>query len=312
MPPSLDRTRPRAGRRLASTFSIVARDPRTEELGVAVQSHYFSVGSDVPWAKAGVGAIATQSFVEVSYGPKGLRRLARGDTPAQAIRALTAADPGRATRQVGIVDARGRAAAWTGKECIAQAGHAVGRNVAVQGNLLGSPHVWPAMAHAFESRKGRLAERLVAALEAGQRAGGDARGMQSASLLVVGPGERGKPWTEKKIDLRVEDDPRPIAELGRLLGLLRAYERAGEAERTFERDRNAGLAAYDDAVRMAPSNDELRFWRAGLLMRAGREDEALIEVRRAIALNPRWRRLLGRLTPAHFAGAQTLVRRLRR
>ena len=297
--------------RLASTFSIVARDPRTRELGVAVQSHYFSVGSAVPWAKYGVGAVATQSFVEIAYGPKGLDLMKRGVAPAEALRRLTAADRRKAVRQIGIVDATGRSAAWTGSGCISHAGHVTGRNFSAQGNLLASPRVWEAMARTFQSRGGRLAERLVAALEAGQRAGGDARGTQSASLLIVGPGTRGKPWTETKIDLRVEDHPAPIKEIGRLLGLFRAYELADTAERMFRTNRSRALASYDRAVALSPRNDELRFWHGGLLMRAGRTAAALAEVRRAIELNPRWKTLLPRLTPAHLPGVSEIRRRLR-
>jgi uncharacterized Ntn-hydrolase superfamily protein len=299
-------------RRLASTFSIVALDPKTRELGVAVQSRYFSVGSGVPWARAGVGAIATQSLVEVSYGPLGLRRLGRGASPRDVLEALTARDPRASVRQVGVVDATGRSAAWTGRACIPYAGHAIGRNYAVQGNLLASARVWPAMARAFERTGGRLAERLVRALEAGQAAGGDARGVQSACLLVVGPGQRGKPWTERKIDLRVEDHPAPIRELRRLLAVQRAYDLAGEAESLYDRrDAKGAFATYRRALALAPGNDELRFWRAALYMRAGRDADALRDLRRATRENPRWIRLLARLQEEHFPRAPEALRRLR-
>lgn len=298
-------------RRLAATFSIVARDPKADELGVAVQSRYFSVGSGVPWAQHGVGAIATQSIVEVSYGPLGLRLLEAGKRPREALFELTEADPRAELRQVGIVDAEGRSAAWTGRACIPHAGHAIGRNYAAQGNLLASSRVWGAMARAFERTRGRLAERLVAALEAGQRAGGDARGRQSACLLVVGPGERGKPWTERKIDLRVEDHPDPIRELARLLRLQRAYDLSGEAETLFDRGKRAeAFATYRRAVAIDPRNDELLVWRAALYMRAGRREAARRDLRRAIAVNPRWTRLLARIQEVHFPGARDLLRSL--
>jgi uncharacterized Ntn-hydrolase superfamily protein len=294
--------------RLASTFSIVARDPKADQFGVAVQSRYFSVGSGVPWAEYGVGAIATQSIVEVSYGPLGLRLLKGGTRPRETLLALTKRDPRAELRQVGIVDAHGRAAAWTGRACIPYAGHAIGRDYAVQGNLLASSRVWTTMARSFERARGPLAERLVAALEAGQRAGGDARGRQSACLLVVGPGERGKPWTQRKIDLRVEDHPGPIRELRRLLRLQRAYDLSGDAEARFDRgDAARAFTTYRRALALAPGNDELLFWRAALHMRAGRREPARRDLRRAVALNPRWRKLLARIQDVHFPQARELL-----
>lgn len=299
--------------RWAGTFSIVARDPKTRELGVAVQSHYFSVGSVVPWARYGVGAVATQSFVEPAYGPRGLRLLERGLSPAKALLKLTAADANRDVRQVAFVDARGRVAAWTGKDCIAFAGHTVGRNFSAQGNLLASPKVWGAVATAFRRTHGRLAERLVAALEAGQRAGGDARGMQSACLLVVGRPERGKPWTERKTDLRVEDHPAPIRELRRLLSLQRAYALGDEAEQAAVKGKTRQAEAlYAKAVRMATDNDELLFWRGAMRMRLGHDAAAIADVRAAVRMNPRWLKLLPRLHEDHFPHADVVLHALRR
>lgn len=301
----------RVGPPFASTFSIVALDPQTREIGVAVQSHWFSVGSLVPWAEHGVGAVATQSFVEASYGPEGLRLLREGKPPSEVLRVLTAADPQKEFRQIGVVDARGASAAWTGKDCISYAGHRTGKSYSAQGNLLASPEVWKEMGRVFEAAKGPLAERLLAALDAGQAAGGDARGMQSAALLVAGPGEPGKPWTERKIDLRVEDHPSPIAELRRLLVLQRAYDLANDGDRLVsEKKFEEAFRAYDAALALAPENDELMFWRASMYMQAGRSDEALADVRRALALNPRWRRLLERLSPEVFPGAAEILRRL--
>ncbi len=299
--------------RWASTFSIVARDPRTHELGVAVQSHYFSVGSAVPWARYGVGAVATQSFVEPAYGPRGLALLEKGVSPSEALRRLTAADAKREVRQVAFLDDRGRAAAWTGKECIAHAGHVVGRNFSAQGNLLASPKVWDAMAAAFGGTKGPLAERLVAALEAGQRAGGDARGMQSACLLVVGKPERGKPWTERKTDLRVEDHPTPIRELRRLLTLQNAYVLGDVAEQAAVAGKvREAEATYARAVRMARENDELLFWRGAMRMRLGRKAAAVADVRAAVRMNPRWLKLLPRLGEDQFPHADEVLRALGR
>lgn len=205
------------------TFSIVARDPATGELGVAVESKYFSVGSVVPWAKAGVGAVATQSLAKLTYGSEGLRLMEQGKSPREALDALTAADEGRARRQVGMIDAKGRLAAFTGAECMAWAGHHEGENFCVQGNLLAGEQVLTSMAEAFErARKvegAELADWLVAALEAGQAAGGDRRGEQSAALLVVREGGGLGGDGDRYIDLRVEDHAHPIAELARLLKL---------------------------------------------------------------------------------------------
>ena len=299
--------------RMAATFSIVARDPRADELGIAVQSHYFSVGSAVPWARYGVGAVATQSFVEPAYGPRGLQWLKRGTTPNDALRRLTKADAKRDVRQVGIVDVRGRTAAWTGSSCIPHAGHRIGRGYVAMGNLLASPDVWEDMGRVFERSRGRLADRLLASLEAGQRAGGDARGMQSSAMLIVGPGEAGKPWTERKLDLRVEDHASPIRELGRLLRLHRAYE-LGDAAENLALEGNARDAerVYAEALILSPRNDELLFWRAAMRMRLGDREGAMDDLRDAVALNRRWRALLARLGPDQFPAAKEALKGLRR
>ncbi len=206
-----------------STFSIVAFDPETGDLGVAVQSKFLAVGAVVPYAKAGVGAVATQSYANLLYGPKGLELLAQGLHPQEVIERLTAEDPDARLRQVGIVDAQGRAAAFTGEGCFEWAGHRVGPNVAVQGNILVGQETVDAMYDTFLSAKGDLADRLVAALAAGQEAGGDRRGQQSAALLVVREGGSYGGFTDRYIDLRVDDHPRPIEELARLLKLWRVY-----------------------------------------------------------------------------------------
>ncbi len=297
----------------ASTFSIVALDPDTGELGVAVQSHWFSVGSLVPWAAFGVGAVATQSFVEVAYGPESLRLMREGRSPKEALDLLTRKDEQRAVRQVGIIDARGRTATWTGEGCITHAGHTSGKNFSVQGNLLASAEVWGTMASAFESAEGRLADRLLAALDAGQSAGGDVRGMQSAAILVVGRGEPGKPWTQKKIDLRVEDHPEPIEELRRLVRLQQAYDLANEGDSLVGQKKfEAAFRAYDQALSLDPDNDELIFWRGSMYMMAGKPEAALADVRRAVELNPRWLKLLPHLGPDLFPGAADILEKIGR
>lgn len=216
---------------MMGTFSIVACDPIQGDWGVAVQSKFLAVGAVVPWAQAGAGAIATQSYANTSYGPEGLRLLAAGMSAEEALARLVAADEGREHRQVGMVDAAGRAAAFTGRECLAWAGHLVGSNYACQGNILVSAATVEAMAAAFEAAGGPLADRLLAALAAGQEAGGDRRGQQSAALLVVR--ERGGygGFNDRYLDLRVDDHPQPIAELQRLLDLYRLY-----FDRTSEKD----------------------------------------------------------------------------
>jgi uncharacterized Ntn-hydrolase superfamily protein len=241
------------------TFSIVAYDPETKDLGVAVESKFPAVGIAVPWAQAGVGAIATQSFANTTYGPRGLAILKRGGTPNQALKALTAKDREREKRQVGIVDARGRAASFTGKECHAWAGHVVGKHFACQGNILASEHVVRSMAHAFERTQGDLPAKLLSALVAGQDAGGDRRGQQSAALLVVRAKGGYGGFNDRWIDLRVDDHPRPIEELIRVfhvydLTILTREDPANVVEITpevasFVQRFLAGAGFYDGPVR---------------------------------------------------------------
>jgi uncharacterized Ntn-hydrolase superfamily protein len=277
------------------TYSIVARDPASGELGVAVQSHWFSVGSIVPWASPGVGAVATQSLAEPAYGPRMLERLGAGSDPEEALADLLAADPGARFRQVAAIDRDGALAVHTGAGCIAHAGDRAGDGFSVQANMMASPAVWPAMAEAFVGTGGRLARRLLAALDAGEAAGGDARGRQSAALLVVPP--EGEPWATV-VDLRVDDHPEPLAELRRLLDLGDAYDLATQGDDLVGEGRHAAAGArYRQAAELAPENHELMFW-AGLALAQGGELEAgLDHVRRAIELHPGWSPLLDRLEP---------------
>ncbi|HIP88248.1 MAG TPA: DUF1028 domain-containing protein [Anaerolineales bacterium] len=282
--------------RLAHTFSIVARDPETGELGVAVQSHWFSVGSVVTWAEAGVGAVATQSLVEVSYGPLGLALMRAGKSAGEALAALLAADEGRDLRQVAMVDAQGRVAVHTGSRCIAEAGHAVGPGFSVQANMMITGEVWPAMADAYESAEGDLAERLLVALEAGQAAGGDIRGQQSAAILIVRGTSTGRPWADTVMDLRVEDHPEPIRELRRLVQIHRAYQHMNRGdERLGEGKVEEALEEYRTAAALAPHIEELPFWQAVTLADLGRLEEALPLFGRVFAVNPAWADLVRRL-----------------
>jgi uncharacterized Ntn-hydrolase superfamily protein len=290
------------------TYSIVARDPATGELGVAVQSHWFSVGPIVPWARPGVGAVATQANAEVSYGPRALELLECGLDPEQALARLLAEDPGAAGRQVAVVDASGRVAAHTGALCIPFAGHVAGDGVSCQANLMASERVWPAMIDAFAAAAGTLASRLFAALEAGERSGGDVRGRQSAAILVVPA--RGEPW-RSLVSLRVEDHPEPLEELGRLLALHDAYAIAGRADELVNEGRHDEASRlYQQASALAPTSHELLFW-AGLgAAQAGDLDRGLADVRAAIDMHPGWRELLARLPPEVSPAAATVLARL--
>lgn len=292
------------------TYSIVARDPATGELGVAVQSHWFQVGVLVPWAEAGVGAVATQSFVNVSFGPRGLALLREGKSAEEALAALLETDEGEAVRQVAIVDARGRVAAHTGSRCIAFASHAVGEGYGVQANMMRNDRVVPAMARAYEAAEGPLAERLLAALEAGEAAGGDVRGSQSAALLVVRSASTGRSWEDRLVDLRVEDHPDPVSELRRLFDVHRAYEHMNAGDAAMETgDFERAMAEYGAAERLQPENLEIRFWTAFALATNGRLEEALPRLERVVEADPSWRELLGRL-PAAGLVAPEVVREL--
>ena len=285
--------------RLAHTYSIVARDPVTGDMGVAVQSHYFSVGPVVPWAEAGVGAVATQSLVLVDYGPHGLDLMRHGKTARQALDSLLRADAHNEGRQVAMVDAHGNVAAYTGKSCIPFAGNRTGNQFSCQANLMKTDKVWPAMAAAFEKSKGDLGERLMQALEAGEAAGGDIRGRQSAAILVVKAKSSGKPWNDKLYDLRVEDSAAPLVELRRLLRLRRAYneEDAGDNAST-EKKWDEAMRHYQRAMQLAPDVVELQFWAATTMYTNGRTREALALFHKVFAREARWVPLVPRIAQA--------------
>jgi uncharacterized Ntn-hydrolase superfamily protein len=288
------------------TYSIVARDPATGELGVAVQSHWFSVGSIVSWAEAGVGAVATQSIAEPAYGPRLLAQLRQRQPPDHALDRLLVADEGARFRQVAVVDANGAVAAHTGAGCIPYAGHFEGQGFSVQANMMASPEVWPAMAEAFSGAGRRLSRRLLAALEAGEAAGGDVRGRQSASLVVV-PAE-GETW-RRVVELRVEDHADPLGELRRLLGLADAYELATEGDDLVGEGLHTEAAErYRRASEMAPESGELLFWAGLSFAQGGEVEEGVAKVKRAIDLHAGWRDLLARLDPEIAPGAD-LVRK---
>lgn len=290
------------------TYSIVARDAASGELGVAVQSHWFSVGSAVPWAAPGVGAVATQANAEVSYGPRALELLRSGRTAQEALNQLLAEDSAAASRQVAVMDAQGRAAVHTGSECIPFAGHVVGEGVSCQANIMVSADVWPEMLEAFQSAEGPLATRLIDALDGAEAAGGDARGRQSAALLVVGA--QGEAW-ESQVALRVEDHPEPLAELRRLLRVHDAYRLASRADELVgESSYDEAAELYRQASELAPANHELRFWSGLGAAQSGDLELAVTEVRAAIAAHPPWRDLLERLPNEVAPSAAAVVTRL--
>lgn len=303
-------------RRPAHTYSIVAVDSVTGQLGVAVQSHWFSVGSVVTWAEPGVGAVATQSFIEPAYGPRGLALMRSGIPAPAALAALLRADPDSQVRQVAMIDVRGRVAAHTGSRDIPAAGQIVGRGYSVQANLMRNDRVWPAMARAFETARGDLADRLLAALDAAEAAGGDIRGRQSAALVVVSGDRTARPW-ERVFDLRVDDHPDPLGELRRLLTVARAYRAATDGDNFLTAGHvDSALAAYRRAAGLLPdstTNGELVYWVAVTLADLGRVEEALPLFRRAFAQHDGWAELLPRLPAVGLLRADAeAVRRILR
>jgi uncharacterized Ntn-hydrolase superfamily protein len=278
------------------TYSIVARDKETGELGVAVQSHYFQVGPVVPWAVAGVGAVATQSMVNVSFGPLGLDYMRAGYSAEQALKALLAGDSEPQSRQVALVDASGRVAAHTGSKCIPAAGHKIGEGFSVQANLMEKDTVWDAMHEAYASTEAPLAERMMAALDAAEAEGGDIRGKQSAAMLVVSGRPTGRPWEDRVLELRVEDAPDPLAELRRLLRVKRAYMALNDADRSADGgDQTAAAARLQDALQLAPEMVEISFWGGLGMAQNGMLDAGCDLMMTAVRKDRRWIETLNRL-----------------
>jgi uncharacterized Ntn-hydrolase superfamily protein len=281
----------------AHTFSIVARDEKTGEMAVAVQSHWFSVGTVVSWGEAGVGVVATQSFVNKSYGIKGLNLLRSGLTAKQALDSLLKQDDGREVRQVAIVDKNGNVAAYTGKLCIQYANHIQGNNYSVQSNMMLGSEVSSAMSKAFEGSAGKpLAERVMLALEAAQQAGGDIRGKQSAVLLVVPGTSTGRPWDDRSIDLRVDDNKEPIKELRRLLTVHTAYEHMNAGDLAVEKnDMAKAMQEYQAAMNIMPGNLEMQYWTAITLANNKQVAKALPVLKKVFAADKNWKELTRRL-----------------
>jgi len=294
---------PSAPRRIPSpplTYSIVARDPSSGELGVAVQSHFFGVGSVVSWAEAGVGAVATQSLVEPAFGPRGLELMRDGSSAPAALQQMIESDEEEAVRQVALVDGGGRVAVHTGMRCIAHAGHALGEQVSAQANMMERDTVPAAMIRAYSESSGQpLSERLLGALEAAEGEGGDIRGRQSAAMVVVAARATGSPTRDRPVDLRVEDHADPVGEMRRLLGLERAYAHASAGDDLAGAGDLAGaLVEYEAAHRAEPDNLELAFWYGLALAGNGREEEAVRVLQRPFRAHPGWIELLKRLPAA--------------
>jgi uncharacterized Ntn-hydrolase superfamily protein len=286
------------GQRFTHTFSIVAVDEETGQIGAAVQSHWFSVGSVVTWAEAGVGAVATQSLVNVSFGPRGLSLLKGGKNVQEALDNLINSDEGREFRQLAIIDSKGDVSAYTGNKCIADAGHFTGKNYSVQANMMLNDKVVSAMAEAYENSKGPLAERMMAALKAAQDAGGDIRGEQSAALLVVRGKSTGKIWEDRLIDIRVEDHPHAVEEIDRILKVYRAYEHMNKGDIAIEKgDVKTALEEYGAAKQIFPENNEIHYWTAVSLANIGKLDQALPFFKEVFTRDKNWIELTRRIVP---------------
>ncbi|MEO8457709.1 MAG: DUF1028 domain-containing protein [Chloroflexota bacterium] len=278
------------------TYSIVARDPETGELGVAVQSHYFSVGPIVPWVEAGVGAVATQASIDVSYGPRGLDLMRGGKTASEALAALVAKDELSSRRQVGMVDAAGNVATHTGDKCIAYAGHRSGPGVTVQANMMERDTVPDAMLAAYESTSGSLATRMLAALDAAEAEGGDIRGKQSAAMVISEGKKHGETWQGRLLDLRVEDHPEPLIELRRLAQLHEAYRLFSAAEEAGNRgDAEEAAKLGMQGMQLAQGNAEMDFWAALSMATGGMMPMAKEFMARAVAVEPRLKELARRM-----------------
>jgi uncharacterized Ntn-hydrolase superfamily protein len=281
----------------AHTFSVVGRDPKTGDMAVAVQSHWFSVGTTVSWGEAGVGVVATQSFINKSFGLRGLALLKEGKTPQEALNALLENDPGKDVRQVAMLDTRGRVATHTGKNCIDDAGHLNGENFSVQANMMLNKNIVPAMEKAWKENSNlELAERMVAVLKAAQAAGGDIRGKQSAALIVVKAKATNEPWNDRAIDIRVDDHEQPISELERILKTYRAYEHMNRGDLEVETgNMEKAMTEYRAAMNMFPDNLEMQYWTAITLASNKKVKEASAMLQKIYQKDPNWRELTRRL-----------------
>ena len=283
--------------KFAHTYSIVAKDANTGEMAVGVQSHWFSVGTLVSWGKSGVGVVATQSFVNPSYGPKGIELMENGVSAEEALKNLTDKDEGRDFRQAAMLDVNGSVNAFTGEKCVESAGHFVGENFSVQANMMLNDKVIPAMKKAFQDNSNLpLAERIIKVFEAAESVGGDIRGKQSAALIVVGAKKTSNVWEDKKIDLRVDDSSNPIKEIKRLLKVHRAYDHMNKGDLAIEEnDMDKALSEYGKAQVLFPENHEMSFWKAIALLNNGKKEAARPILKKVFKENPNWKKLIYRL-----------------
>jgi len=295
---------------LTSTYSIVAIDTHTGEMGIGVQSHFFAVGSAVPWIIPGVGAVATQSLVNRQYGPDGLKLLKEGKPPQEVIDTLTGDDKGRDYRQLAVLSADGYVAAYTGRKCIREAGHLVGEGFSVQANMMARTGVCEAMAAAFQTKtqtdaiqdRPSLARRLLDALKAAESLGGDIRGKQSAAIVTADASSKGQIADEYRVNLRVDDHPEPLEEIERLLNLHDGYKRLEEGDTKLGHgDFEGAMTDYRSALKTAPENREMRYWKAVALLQANYRKEAFHILEELIRERPGWLDLLHRLEEAELA-----------
>ena len=294
-----------------STYSIVAYDEPTGQFGVAVQSHWFSVGALVPWAKAGVGAVATQSFVKVEYGPDGIALMETGKSAKEALNQLISKDSGQAVRQVAMIDNKGSVAAHTGENCIYAAGHKIGKNYSVQANLMEKETVWDAMAKAFENAEGPLATRMMESLEAAENEGGDIRGRQSAAMLIVTGQPTGLPWEDIVMDIRVDDSRYPLKELKRLIRIHTAYQHANKGDHYLEiNEVEKALVEYGLASELYPENPELPYWSAVTMVGMGKLDKALPIFSKVFKKEPRLRTMTPRIVDAGLLPKEEYILKL--
>jgi uncharacterized Ntn-hydrolase superfamily protein len=274
------------------TYSITAIDAEAGEMGIGVQSHWFSVGSVVPWAEPSGGVVATQSFVETMYGFLGTRMMKSGMSARDTLSALLHVDKKREVRQVAMIDSRGGIAVHTGKRCLPECGHLVGKSFSVQANLMSTKKVWQNMAKEFEKSGGSLSDRIMAALEAAEKAGGDVRGKQSCAILVVKVNSSDKPWNDRIVDLRVEDEDEPLVEMRRLLRIRESYKHADAADSYAASGKiEEAVREYTRAFELAPEKEELRYWFAIGMINSGNVDEGIKEIKKVYAKNPRLAKL---------------------
>jgi len=301
------------GAPLVHTYSIVARDPATGQFGVAVQSHYFAVGTVVTWAEAGVGAVATQSVADPAYGKLGLDMMRAGKSAPNTLAGLLASDSGKEVRQVAMIDNQGRVAAHTGSNTIPAAGHIIGDGFSVQANMMLKNSVWPAMAEAYRAAKGELVDRLLAALDAAEAEGGDIRGRQSAAILIVEGIGTGRPWNDTIFDLRVDDAPEPLIEIRRLVSIRRAYIHERLADAAFDSsDLDTMEREYAAAERFIGANPEMRYWHAIALLRLGKSDEGIAILREIAARDRNWIELTLRLPAMMLLPDLSITERIRK